>query len=86
MPAFWPRPLKLKPATVKIDFDRVLLVVEEVVLDLVAAPARCAAMVAPTGVCTSVNRYPWSSSGRKAVGSRKNSSPMSDASARYTSM
>ena len=64
MPAFWPPPLKLKPATVNIDFDRSLLVVEEIVLDLISALHGALPWWHPTGVCTSMNRNPWSSSGR----------------------
>jgi hypothetical protein len=72
LPAFWPRPLKLKPLTAKmvstLFFSAPLKYCS---ICLVTSWVR--GSVAPAGSVHITMMLPWSSSGRKLVGSLRNS-------------
>ena len=74
-PAFWPAPLKLKPETVNTDCTASFSSIRKWSRTLSSTP-RVFSWVAPAGSWTRVIMIPWSSSGRKALGRRTNSRPM----------
>ena len=81
MPVFWPLPLKLKPCTVNTD-SMFFFSLSTKCLVRASIDAWVRSEVAPTGACTMVISTPWSSSGRKPLGVRRNISPATTASAR----
>jgi hypothetical protein len=71
MPAFWPEPAKLKPATVKIEATESASSSRKW-RSTVFSTSSVRSWVAPTGSWAWTNMMPWSSSGRNAVGRRTN--------------
>ncbi|MNV43214.1 hypothetical protein D3C71_1349210 [compost metagenome] len=79
MPAFWPMPAKLKPCTENTDSTASVSFFRKWSSSwYIASSVR--SWVAPTGVCTSAIRMPWSSLGRNELGRRMNSRPITSAS------
>ena len=85
MPLFCPLPPKLKPCTVNSE-STVAFSSSRKCRSTRSMTFMVRSCVAPTGVCTMEKRKPWSSEGRKEVGSRANSTPISTTMAAKTSM
>ena len=66
-PELWPRPPKLKPVTVK-TWSTASFSVPMKYSRTRSSTAWVRSIVAPGGVVTCTNMMPWSSSGRKEVG------------------
>ena len=74
-PVFWPEPAKPKPATVKTPSTVPCSVLAKCFwMRSITSSVR--PNVAPGGSCTRVKAEPWSSSGRKPVGSLTNRNAM----------
>ena len=85
MPLFCPLPPKLKPCTVNSEAT-VAFSSSRKCRSTCSMTFMVRSCVAPTGVCTMEKRKPWSSAGRKEVGSRANSTPISTTMAAKASM